>query len=60
MTEFARFQAAVDTLLALPRAEQEAHLRTRFASAENDDPSPALHLAWALPPKPAETAGTLG
>ena len=57
MTEFARFQAAVDTLLALPRPEQEAYLRTRFAPAENDDPSPALHLAWALPPDTAGTAG---
>jgi hypothetical protein len=57
MTEFARFQAAVDTLLALPRAEQEAYLRTRFAPAENDDPFPALHLAWALPPDTAGSAG---
>ena len=57
MTDFARFQAAVDTLLALPRPEQEAYLRTRFAPTENDDPSPALHLAWALPPAPAGTAG---
>jgi hypothetical protein len=56
MTEFARFQAAVDALLALPRAEQEAYLRARFAPAENDDPSPALHLAWAMP----DTAGTTG
>jgi hypothetical protein len=55
MTEFARFQAAVDTVLALPRSEQEAYLRRCFAPAENDDPSPALHLAWALPP---DTAGT--
>ncbi len=57
MTEFARFQAAVDTLLALPRAEQEAYLRTRFAPADNEDPFPALHLAWALPPDTAGSAG---
>ncbi len=49
-------QAAVDALLALPWAEQEAYLRARFAPAENDDPSPALHLAWAMP----DTAGTTG
>ena len=54
MTEFARYQAAVDTLLALPRREQEAYLRTRFAPAGHDDPSPALHLTWALP---LDTAG---
>ncbi len=57
MTEFARFQAAVDALLALPRAEQEAYLRTRFTPAETDDPLPVLHLAWALPPDTAGTAG---
>jgi hypothetical protein len=57
MTEFARFQAAVDTLLALPRAEQKTYLRTRFAPTENNDPSPALHLAWALPPDTPGSAG---
>ena len=57
MTEFARFQSAVDTLLALPRPELEAYLHTRFAPAENADPSPALHLAWALPPDIGGTTG---
>ena len=56
MTEFARFKAAVDALLALPRAEQEAYLRARFAPAEDDAPFPALHLAWALP----DAEGTAG
>jgi hypothetical protein len=57
MTEFARLQAAVETLLALPRPEQEVYLRTRFAPAENDDPFPALHLAWALPPDTGASCG---
>jgi hypothetical protein len=51
MTEFARFQAAVDTLLALSPAEQAAYLRDRFASADDDGASAGLLLAWALPPR---------
>jgi hypothetical protein len=49
MTEFARFQAAVDTLLALSPAEQAAYLRDRFDSAEDDGKSTGLHLAWGAP-----------
>ena len=49
MTEFARFQAAVDTLLALSPAEQAAYLRDRFQPTDDDGESTGLHLAWALP-----------
>jgi hypothetical protein len=51
MTEFARFQAAVDTLLALSPAEQAAYLRDRFELADDDGESAGLLLAWALPPR---------
>lgn len=51
MTEFARFQAAVDTLLALSPAEQAAYLRDRFEPADDDGKSAGLHLDWALPPR---------
>ena len=50
MTEFARFQAAVDALLTLPPTEQAAYLRDRFVFPDDDTPSTTLHLAWALPP----------
>lgn len=57
MTEFARFQAAIDVLLALSPDEQAAYLHDRFDPAHDDRTSPSLHLVWALPPD-TEGAGS--
>ena len=60
MTEFERFQSAVDRLLALSTSEQASYLHRRFSGAGPRTDPDALLLAWGVAPRKSGRSSTGG